>query len=192
MGLGERGVRRRPVRNLVAVALAGTAAGAASSQPPAAPPCAGAEYRQLDFWVGDWDLEFTNANGTIGRAENRITRNEHGDCVISEHFRSPGALAGQDYTGASFSMFDPQTRRWRQMWVENGGSLYVLEGGPVSGQRHVFELRTTEPRGAPARTMRMIWEDVTPASLTWRWQAQQTDGGWRDAWVIRYRRRTPS
>lgn len=175
--------------HVVAAILAGTAAGAASSQPPAALPCAGPEYRQLDFWVGDWDLEFANANGTLGRAQNRITRDEHGACVIAEHFRYPNAAAGQDYTGASFSMFDPQTRRWRQMWVENGGSLYVLEGGPVTGQRHVFELRTVEPRGTPARTMRMIWEDVTPAGLTWRWQAQQADGSWNDAWVIRYRRR---
>lgn len=180
----------RPIlaRTLVAAILAGTAAGAAS-QPPAAPPCAAPENRQLDFWVGEWDLEFTNANGTPGRAESRITRDEHGDCVISEHFRAPGAVAGQHYTGASFSMFDPQTRRWRQMWVENAGSLYVLEGGPVTGQPHIFELRTTEPRGAPPRTMRMIWQDVTPAGLTWRWQAQQADGSWTDAWVIRYRRR---
>lgn len=189
MGLGGRGVRLR----LAAAALLAAGPAAAQQQAPAPPPCAGPEYRQLDFWVGDWDLEFANANGTPGRAESRITRDEHGGCVISEHFRAPGAgTAGQDYTGASYSMFDPQTGRWRQMWVENGGSLYVLEGGPVTGQPYVFELRTTEPRGTPARTMRMIWEDVTPAGLTWRWQAQQADGNWRDAWVIRYRRRAPA
>ena len=35
----------------------------------------------------------------------------------------------------------------------------------------------------------MIWEDVTPDAFVWRWQARQADGGWRDQWVIRYRRR---
>lgn len=182
------------LRLLPAAAIAVAAVGAAAQTQRAAAPCSTGEYRQLDFWVGDWELEFTNPDGSIARAENRITRDEFGDCVIAEHFRhAGGAPGGGNYDGASFSMFDRQTGRWRQMWVENGGTTVTLEGGPVSGQRHVFELRSTEPRGATPRMMRMIWEDVTPTSLTWRWQAQQSDGSWSDSWAIRYRRRgTPA
>jgi hypothetical protein len=77
------------------------------------------------------------------------------------------------------------------MWVDNGGSPFVLTGGPVSGQPHVFELRTTEPRGK-GKIMRMIWQDVTPNAFTWRWQSQEADGTWADAWVIRYRRKPAS
>ncbi len=166
-------------------------AGAAAAQSPASPPpCAAPEYRQLDFWVGEWDAEFTNPDGSIGRGRNRITRNEYGDCVIAEYFRQPGGNAGGgDFLGTSYSIYDRLTRNWRQMWVDNQGSMFDLRGGPVSGQAHSFELVNVEPRGNPPRSMRMIWGDVTPDSFVWRWQAQQPDGGWRDQWVVRYRRR---
>ncbi len=163
---------------------------APAQQAPSPPPCSTPQHRQLDFWVGDWDLEYRNGTGAIVHARNRITRDEYGECVIAEHFRLPGGGAGGgDYIGASHSMFDPQIGRWRQMWVENGGATVTLVGGPVTGQAHSFELLTTEPRGPTPRMMRMIWQDVTPAGLTWRWQAQQADGSWQDVWAIRYRRR---
>ena len=157
---------------------------------PAGPPCAGPEYRQLDFWVGEWDAEFTLPDGSIGRAENRIARDEYGDCVISEHFRQAGGGAnGGDFIGASWSIYDRPTRSWRQMWVDNQGAMFDLKGGPITGQPHGFELVTIDPRGPGRRIMRMIWENVTPAAFTWRWQAQQADGTWQDSWVIRYKRR---
>lgn len=178
-------------------ALAGLAAvsGASAQTPPAAPagpPCSAPEYRQLDFWVGEWDLEFDQAPGQpVGRARNSITRGEYGPCVIIERFVQPsGAPGGGDYLGASYSMYDAQTRQWRQMWVDNGGSPFVLTGGVVVDQDHVFELVTTEPRGAPNPTVRrMIWQDVTADSLVWRWQSRQADGTWSDLWVLRYTRR---
>ena len=176
-------------RSLIASAML-AATGAASAQAPAPPPCTAPEFRQLDFWVGHWDAEFTNPDGTTGRGVNRITRNEYGDCVIAEYFRQPGAgPGGGDFLGASYSTYDRSTRSWRQMWVDNQGGLFDLRGGPVSGQRHSFELVNIEPRGNPPRVMRMIWEDVTQDAFLWRWQAQQADGDWRDQWVIRYRRR---
>lgn len=165
--------------------------GAASAQSAAPPPCSGREHRQLDFWVGDWELEFDLPNGQVGRAANRITRDEFGDCAIVEHFVQPaGGRAGGGYVGGSVSMYDAQLGRWRQMWVDNGGSPFVLVGGPVAGQDHVFEMVTTEPRGARDPAIhRMIWQDVKRDSLVWRWQARQADGSWQDRWVLRYRRK---
>lgn len=174
---------------LISCCLAGAAAAQTGPSPA---PCSGPEYRQLDFWAGDWDAEFDGGNGQIGHASNRITKDEYGACAISEHFVQPGGAAGGgDYIGGSYSMYDPVTKQWRQMWVDNGGAPFVLVGGPVSDQPHVFELRTTEPRGK-GKIMRMIWQDVTPATFTWRWQSQEADGAWKDAWMIRYRRKGAS
>jgi len=177
-------------RLIIAFAALSAAGVAAAQSPTPAPACSTPEYRQLDFWVGEWDAEFTNPDGSIGRGRNRITRDEYGDCVIAEYFRQPGGNpGGGDFLGTSYSIYDRLTRSWRQMWVDNQGSMFDLRGGPVSGQRHSFELVNVEPRGNPPRSMRMIWADVTPDSFVWRWQAQQPDGGWSDQWVIRYRRR---
>jgi len=155
-----------------------------------APPCSAPEFRQLDFWVGNWDLEFTKPDGSIGKATNRIVKDEYGSCVISEHFRMPGGPAGGDYIGGSHSIYDVQTKSWRQVWVDNGGGYFDLRGGPVTGQPHIFELVNVEPRGPQQRTMRMIWQDVTPRSLTWKWQSQEADGSWKDQWVLRYVRKS--
>ena len=93
------------------------------------------------------------------------------------------------YLGASFSMYDPQKKKWVQTWVDNGGAYIALVGGPVQGRPYSFELVTVEPKGPRQVYSRMIWQDVKPDSFTWRWQAKQADGSWADSWVIRYRRR---
>ena len=186
-------MRRLALAAAAALILAEPAVAQPAPAAPPPPPCATAEHRQLDFWVGDWELEFDLPNGGKGKATNRITRDAFGSCAIVEHFVQPGGgPGGADYVGGSYSAWDPQTGRWRQMWVDNAGTPFVLVGGPVSGQPHVFELVTTEPRGPTPdqrKIRRMIWEQVTPDSLVWRWQAQEADGGWSDSWVLRYRRK---
>lgn len=104
----------------------------------------------MDFWVaGEWDLEFTNPNGTTGKASNTITKDEYGSCVISEHFVLKGGRPdGSDFTGGSYSIYDVQTKTWRQLWVDNSGGMFDLRGGPVAGQKHHFELINVEPREA--------------------------------------------
>jgi len=153
-----------------------------SPSPPA--PCSTPEYRQLDFWVGDWDLSFDAGNGQVGKASNRITRDEYGSCVVTEHFTQPNG-----FKAISVSIFDQQKQAWRQTWVDNAGGVFVLEGGPVVDQAHRFELRTVEARGSPKLIRRMIWEDVRADTLVWRWQALQPDGSWKDQWVLNYKRR---
>ncbi len=171
------------------VVLAAGLMGALQDTPPQ--PCAVPENRQLDFWVGEWDLTFDAGDGQIGTAYNRITHDEFGDCAVVERFRQPGGAAdGGDYLGSSLSMYDPQTGQWRQMWVDNGGSSFVLSGGPVQGEDHIFELKTTEPIGVTTKAyMRMIWQDVSDDRLVWRWQRQQSDGSWSDRWVLTYQRK---
>jgi hypothetical protein len=164
------------------VALAVAAAAAAAPPPPS---CSTAEYRQLDFWVGDWEAEFALPGGKTGHAVNRITRNEFGDCVIAEHFEQPDIA----YVGASHSMYDPARKKWVQTWVDNGGAYITLVGGPVEGQLYSFELVTAEPKGPKQTYSRMIWQDVKPDSFTWRWQARRSDGSYVDSWVINYSRR---
>ncbi len=161
------------------------AAASPPAPPPPPPPCSAPEYRAMDFWVGDWDLSFDQGNGRTGHAVNHITRDEFGPCVISEHFEQADIF----YVGTSHSTYDRLRKQWMQTWVDSQGSYLTLAGGPVAGQPWSFELATTEPRGPAGNNFRMIWQDVKPDSLTWRWQQRQTDGSFTDSWVIHYRRR---
>jgi hypothetical protein len=159
------------------------AAAPAPATAPAAPPCQGAEYRTLDFWAGDW-VAYDQAGKAIGT--NRITRDEYGDCVITEHFKlNDGTL-----TGHSVSIYRPAIKQWRQNWVDSQGSYFDLIGGPVSSGDHIFVFETK--RVSETQTyQRMIWQDVKADSFIWRWQkrAKPTDE-WVDSWVINYKRKT--
>lgn len=150
--------------------------------PPPAQPCAAPEFRTLDFWVGDW--EAVDQQGRV-IGSNRITKDEYGDCVITEHFRlNDGSMIGH-----SISTYRPGSRRWRQNWVDSQNSYFDLEGGPVSGGDHAFVFenkRATEVQPYA----RMIFQNVKPDSFVWRWQkrTKPTDP-WADSWVINYRRK---
>ena len=164
------------------VALSGAAV---SQQPPAAappPPCKTADHRTLDFWVGDWIAEDEQGK-PIGT--NRITRDEYGDCVITEHFRTnDGSLIGH-----SVSIYRPGLKHWRQTWVDNQNGFFDLQGGPVSGADHIFVFETKRVSDQQPY-QRMIWQDVKPDSFTWRWQKRANpEEPWADSWVIRYRKK---
>jgi hypothetical protein len=165
------------------LAIPGAALAQQQQSTAPAPPCKGPEYRTLDFWVGDWVAEDQQGNA-IGT--NRITRDEYGDCVITEHFRASGQGA---LIGHSVSIYRPGTRQWRQVWVDNQNGFFDLVGGPVSGGDHVFVFenkRVTEAQPF----QRMIWQDVKPDSFTWRWQRKaKAEEPWADSWVINYKRK---
>jgi hypothetical protein len=171
---------------VITASLAGVFAIPAFAQTPAAttpaPPCNGAEYRSLDFWVGEWIAEDQNGQ-PIGT--NRITRDEYGNCVITEHFRmNDGTLIGH-----SVSIYRPGLKQWRQNWVDNQGSYFDLVGGPVSGNDHAFFFENKRLAETQAH-QRMIFQDIRPDSFVWRWQRKaKADEPWADSWVIKYRRK---
>ena len=144
-------------------------------------PCDGPEFRQLDFWLGTWDLAYTQG-GKAGTSRNRVTKQLDG-CVVQEDFEGP---PGTPLVGRSVSMFDRASGRWKQTWVDNQGSYLDFTGGMEDG-RMVFA-REFERNGQRIR-QRMVFDDVSADGLTWRWQ-RSTDAGatWATAWEIRYRR----
>jgi hypothetical protein len=177
---------------ILAAIVAGTSLSAAahsqSTTPTPPAPCSSEEYRQLDFWVGDWHAEWDNGDGTTGHGENRVTRGEFGDCVIYERFSTDQFPGVSPVLGMSVSTYFPPSGQWRQTWVDNQGSYFALVGGPVEGEAHTFEL-TVSQLNENAPQQRMIWQDVAEDRFTWRWQGRASaDEDWADRWVIDYTR----
>lgn len=168
---------------IAAIALMGCATADAQQNTP---PCAAPEFRQLDFWVGDWDVRWDAGGGVqSGRGTNRITR-EYDNCVIQEDFHG-GPTTG-NLIGHSVSTYHQPVQQWRQTWVDNKGGYFALVGGPEGDG---FVLSNTRV-GDSAPYLRMVWEDITADSLTWRWQSSSDAGAtWSDQWVIYYTRRNP-
>ncbi|HEX3684451.1 MAG TPA: hypothetical protein VHU83_18085 [Bryobacteraceae bacterium] len=114
------------VLSLVAL-FAGVAAIASSSAASANPPaCVAPEYRQFDFWIGDWDA-FDIDNPHTALAHARVDRILDG-CVLLEDYQGANGSHGE-----SFSVYDVSRRVWHQTWVTNRGRLLVIEGTLEAG-----------------------------------------------------------
>jgi hypothetical protein len=146
---------------------------------PRPPRCNTPEHRQFDFWVGEWDV--TTPDGKLA-GRNSITR-ELGDCVVHEHWQGAGGMRGE-----SFNMWDRDSRRWHQTWVNSSGELLLLDGVFQDGS-----MRLTGDSGPPAKriTNRITWTPAADGSVRQLWEISE-DGGktWTTAFDGRYRRRT--
>src|SRR5215475_13918500 len=93
-----------------------------TSQPnmrPQAKPCgAKPEYRQFDFWIGEWDVE---AGGKP--AGTNSVRLILGDCVIFENWKGAGGM-----TGKSFNIYNAAIGKWQQTWVDSSGNALEFYG----------------------------------------------------------------
>jgi len=151
--------------------------------------CTGRE-RELDFWIGEWDVVVrarkapTSDEWSEARGRNTISRTL-GGCAIEERFEALGPQS--PWRGASFSRFVASESRWRQTWVDDEGGYMLFVGGPDP----IGFVFTGEPRTKDGTTsqMRMVFHDVTPNGLGWRWE-RTVDGGatWTPMMTIAYAR----
>nr|WP_281719465.1 hypothetical protein [Nitrosomonas nitrosa] len=146
--------------------------------------CDTPELQQMDFWLGEWDLSWqaTDSMGA-GRGHNSITRTL--GCVIEENFT--GDVSTGNLIGRSLSTFHAPVGKWRQTWVDNAGGYFALIGG-MEDERFILTNTRLSER-APHR--RMVFEDITSDSITWRWQHSEDGEAWSDQWVINYVRSRP-
>ncbi|MEN0044241.1 MAG: hypothetical protein AAF769_10775 [Pseudomonadota bacterium] len=156
---------------------------APTAQTPADEPCNSPAHAALDFWVGDWTVRWTGADGETLQGTNRIDRDAYAGCVVTERFDGRPGIGLQ---GTSVSVYDVAARTWRQTWVDNQGGYIALTGGPKPDG--TFSLHTAFAPDQPR--FRMTWSDIRDDSFTWRWQRQQAGmNDWEDRWVIYYSRR---
>jgi hypothetical protein len=108
--------------------------------------CSAPEYRQFDFWLGDWDA-FESGNPRPA-ARVRVTGLLDG-CVVHEDYQDANGKKGQ-----SFSMYDASRKVWHQSWVTNRGELLVIEGSYRSGE---MILTGAEVAGETKTLVRGTW-----------------------------------
>ena len=89
--------------------------------------CAAPEYRQFDFWLGDWDTFEVVGDTTTSVARAHVDLIA-GGCAVHELYEQTDGLIGD-----SILSFDPVRKVWQQTWVNNGGGLMVLTGAFKDG-----------------------------------------------------------
>jgi hypothetical protein len=144
-------------------------------------PCRTAEYRQFDFWAGDWEVQDA-AKNVLG--QNLVTQEQNG-CLLVEHWKDAAGMQ----TGTSFNYYDIRDKKWHQLYLDNSGNAgaFPAMAGELTNGRMV--LLTDEKDGPVSR---WTWYAITPDKV--RQMAEQTtDSGktWQVTWDSFYvRKRT--
>jgi hypothetical protein len=144
-------------------------------------PCSAPEAAQFDFWVGDWDLTWSDtSHGT-----NRVLKIMDG-CTVHENFRSPA----MNYSGSSWSVYNTRKKIWQQTWVDNMGGYIALTGKFENNEMTL----TTAPQKLPDGTeiiSRMVFYNITPQNFDWRWESTTGNSAtWKTNWLIHYKRKS--
>lgn len=128
-------------------------------------PCDSPEYRQFDFWLGQWQV--TTPSGKVA-GENRISQ-LHGLCVVHEQYKTAG-----NYQGSSYNTYNVRTQQWQQTWVDNTGLLLNLTGG-LDGKNMVLSGPGKGKDGVDT-IERITWVPKDDGTVQQLWQ-QSTDNG---------------
>jgi hypothetical protein len=139
-------------------------------------PCAyRPEARQLDFWVGEWDVEMGGT--TVGESRIEKILNE---CVVFENWTSANG-----YVGKSFNVYDTEKDRWQQTWVDGTGRITEYYGASRDGNLYyTSEQTTTSADGKREHVLgRMTFFNMAPDRVRQLWE-QSTDEG--KTWTVAF------
>jgi len=171
---------------LILLLSASTVLSQQSAKPATPPdPCTAAEQKQLDFWVGEWDLTWPGQKaGETSHGTNSIRRILDG-CVVQETFSGGDSM---HLRGASVSIFDFTAGKWKQTWVDNEGG-YLDFVGELKDSQVILQREAVRNDGTKV-LQRMVFKNIGPNELDWSWEASR-DGGktWQVQWPIHYKRK---
>lgn len=149
-------------------------------------PCSGPEFRQLDFWVGEWEAFALNGNKS-GDSKISIILDS---CVILEEWTSAGAQQGLVYSGKSFNSYNTATRQWQQTWTDNtGNTTEFLRGEGSNGKIVYYADKVTGPKGE--NFMRRLTFTKINNDKVRQFGERSDDGGktWTTEYDLEYRRK---
>lgn len=136
--------------------------------------CAAPEYRQFDFWIGNWSV--TTPQGKVA-GTNRIERMV-GGCVLQEHWSSSN---GGD--GTSLNMWTASDGKWHQVWMDAGGNMLELAGKLEGTQMVLTGTHPTPGKPGVLTTERVTWTPLAGGTVRQLWEATTDDG---KSWVTQF------
>lgn len=136
--------------------------------------------RELDFWLGEWDV--LGGNGQVLGTSTVTT--DLGGCLVEERFRTP-----KGYEAVSFAHFDVWEERWYRTYIDGRGERMEMRGGPV-GDAMVLVADEDGPGSSGALRVRVTLEADGQDVVRQRFDVSRNGGrSWRTAEELVYERR---
>lgn len=135
-------------------------------------PCAASpEFRQFDYWLGEWDVEVGGQKAARSSVQLVVD-----DCVIFENY----ATLNGNYSGKSFSMWVAANKKWEQRYVDSGGAFHEWTGSLDGDTMRFF---WTHDRGGKKVLSRMAYLKEGPDRVRQVLEDSSDDG---KTWVKTY------
>jgi tetratricopeptide (TPR) repeat protein len=132
------------------------------------------EWRQFDFWIGEWDV-YTPQGQLAG---NNVIQNAEAGCLLIENWT--GSLGG---TGKSINFYDKEMGKWRQIWVANNGTITEFAGSYDEKERIMKLYGETQPRSGTKISRKLFFYNLAPGKVR-QYSEQSTDDG--KTWTVAY------
>lgn len=149
-------------------------------------PCSLPEFRQFDFWVGNW--EAFGKNGKKG-GDSKISIILD-SCVILEEWTSASSQQGLIYSGKSFNTYNLATRQWQQTWVDNTGNTTEFLRGEGSDGKIVYHADKVMDQKGKTFMRRLTFTKLSNDKVR-QFGERSDDGGktWTTEYDLEYRRK---
>ena len=149
-------------------------------------PCSRPEFRQFDFWIGEWEA-FGVKGAKAGDSKISVLLDS---CVILEEWTSANAQQGLIYKGKSFNSYNAATKQWQKTWTDNtGNTTEFLRGEGVNGKIVYYADKVTGQQGKTF--MRRLTFTKLSEEKVRQLGERSDDGGatWTMEYDLEYRRK---
>lgn len=135
------------------------------------------EYREFDFWIGEWAPQ--NAQGvTVATSSIQLIL---GSCIIFENWNTPVS------SGKSFNLYDARDGKWHQTWVDARGNMTHYVGGIVDGTMVLTSDTAVNGRKTMAR---MTFSKLPDGNVRQHGESSVDEGKtWRTTFDFKYVRK---
>ncbi len=123
--------------------------------------CCSENYRQFDFWLGDWNV-YDPAGTLVGTNTIHLVSDS---CAIQEHWTS-----SQGNHGTSLSFYDNGTEKWNQLWIGGQGGPLSISGQPEEGKMIMFTERLYSKQKQAWYIDRITWTNNDDGSVRQHWE----------------------
>ena len=148
-------------------------------------PCSRPEFRQFDFWIGQWEVYGVNAK-KAGDSKISLILDS---CIILEEWTSAGGPQGFRYAGKSFNTWNKATQQWQQTWVDNAGNTTAYTKGKYENKKIVFSTDPFPFSKDTIATRRLTFFDLGVDKVRQLGEITQDKGNtWATEYDLEYRR----
>jgi len=149
-------------------------------------PCSKPEYRQFDFWIGDWEA-FNLKGQKAGDSKISLLLDS---CIILEEWTSASLQQGLRFAGKSYNTYNASRKRWQQYWVDNTGGVVEYSNGHYENNKMIVQTDNIKINDSTWRIWKMTFYNLGPDKVRQHGE-NSSDGGktWVTSFDLEYRRK---